>query len=451
MLDDARRALFPTGFSPMSDPESAAEGGNEAIAVAERRDPMTIAPGLPRCPTIVHALAAAVAQVPFLTALVCEERRLSYAELGRAVSGLARQLAALGGRGERVVVLLPTSIEAVVSSLAVLAARAQLTPIEPSSSAAELQAMLAEAEPHLIVCDAVGAAALRELQQHRRMPRVLVWGSELELSRWLQDSTLDLAPLDLPTPDELALLMFTSSPTGAQRAVEHAHRGIALALLQCCTGWPVASGRDRFLDAASLCHVWGLLYATFVPVYARATRVLVPRFDPELVLAAIEQHAITVFFGGPAATYSPLLSSPRYGSTDFSSLRHCLSAGSALSPDVLQAWQRGTGRPLLEGWGMAEATPLCLNDARSPAKPGSVGRAAPLTQLSIVDLETGGCELSANQPGEVRVRGPQLMLGYRKRPEETQAALREGWLYTGVVGYLDDDRHLFLVERDGRR
>ncbi|MET0411855.1 MAG: AMP-binding protein [Polyangiaceae bacterium] len=409
---------------------------------------MTIAPGLSRCPTIVHALAGAVAQVPFVTALVCEERRLSYAELGRAVSGLARLLAALGARGGRVVVLLPTSIEAVVSALAVLAAPAQLTPVDPSVSAAVLEQILIEAEPCLIVCDATSRAALAELESRRALPHRLVWGSlELDVSAWLEDESLDLTALELPLPDELALLLFTSSTTGAPRGVEHAHRGVALSLLQHCTCWPVASGRDRFLDVAPLFDVWGLMYATLVPIYARATRVLVPRFDAERVLAAIEQHAISVFAGGPAAIYSALLASARYGSTDFSSLRHSLSDGAALPPELFETWQRGTRRPLLTSWSLAEAAPLCLSDARVPGKPGSVGRAAPLTQVSVVDRGTGRDELPPNQPGQVRVRGPQLMLGYRNRPEETSAALREGWLYTSEIGYLDEDGFLFLNER----
>jgi long-chain acyl-CoA synthetase len=409
---------------------------------------MNIAPGLSRCPTIVHALAAAVAQVPFITALVCAEQSLSYAELGRLVSGLARRLVALGARGQRVVVLLPTSLEAVVSSLAVLAARAQLAPLDPSRPTSSLEPTLTEADPTLIICDATCAERLRAFELQREQTRTLVWGSELDPSKWLEDDSLDLSTLELPAPDELALLLFGSTASGAPQGIEHAHHGLALSLLQHCTCWPVAFGRDRFLGATPLFHVWGLVYATFVPIYARSTHVLVPGSDPEHVLAAIERHAITVLAGGPAAIYSALLGSPRCQTTSFSSLRHCLASGYPLSPQLREAWQRATARPLLDGWGLAEATPLCLSDARGPRTSGSVGRAVPLTRVSIVDVAGDLKELPAYQRGEVRVRGPQLMVGYRNHHEDTSAALRDGWLYTGVSGYLDEDGYLFLDDRE---
>jgi long-chain acyl-CoA synthetase len=407
-----------------------------------------IAPGLTRCPTIVHALAAAVSQSPYATALICEDRQLTYAQLGRAVAGLARRLVELGVRGQRVATLLPNSIEAVVTALAVLAARAQLAPLNPFFKAPELAAALDEAEPCLVVAAGAGSATLLELGATRRLPRMLAAdGADFNLSAWLADESLDLSGLALPEPDELGLLIFTGGTTGTPKGVEHTHAALATSLLQHCTLWPVAFGIDRFLSVAPLFHVWGLVYATFVPIYARGTLVLVPRYDPERVLSAIEQHRISVFGGGPAPIYMGLVNSPAYRSTDFSSLRYCLSGGSPCPLELHEAWQSHVGCPLLEGWGMSEAAPLCLNNARGPRKARSVGQAVPLTQVSVVDLDTGRIELAPHRPGEVRVRGPQQMKGYRNRPEETQAVLRDGWLYTGDIGYLDEEGFLFLVDR----
>jgi long-chain acyl-CoA synthetase len=406
-----------------------------------------LAPGLPRCPTIVHALAAAVSQAPYATALICEDRQLTYAELGRAVAGLARRLTALELRGQRVAVLLPNSVEAVVSALAVLAAGAQLAPVNPFLKPPELELILAEAEPHLIIASSAAGATLDALGAGRALPRTLVVETDLDLPAWLTDASLDLSALELPEPDALALLIFTGGTTGTPKGVEHSHRGLAVSLLQHCTLWPVRFGGERFLSVAPLFHIWGLVYATFVPIYARGTLVLVPRYEPERVLAAIEQHGISVFGGGPAPIYMGLVSSAAFRTTSFSSLRYCLSGGSPCPLELHEAWHAHTGCALLEGWGMSEAAPLCLNSARGPRKARSVGQAVPLTDVSIVDLETGLVELPAGQAGEVRVRGPQQMLGYRNRPDETRAILRDGWLYTGDIGYLDEQAYLFLVDR----
>jgi long-chain acyl-CoA synthetase len=183
-----------------------------------------------------------------------------------------------------------------------------------------------------------------------------------------------------------------------------------------------------------------------VPLYAGGTLVIVPRYDAEEILTAIEEHRITVFGGGPAPAYLGLLRSPRMASTDFSSLRYCLSGGSPCALDLHQRWRAATGCALLEGWGMSEAAPLCLSRPEAP-KPMSVGRPVPETRIEVVDLEQGTRLLGSGEAGEVRVRGPQVMAGYRSRTQATGDVLRDGWLYTGDIGHLDAEGDLFLVDR----
>jgi long-chain acyl-CoA synthetase len=440
-----------------------------------------IDPALERYPSVLHAFEAAVREQPGAPALVCGARRLSYAELGQAVLGLATALRSFGVAGRRVVVALPSSIEAVVSVLAVWAARAQVAPINPFFTPPELAVVLAEAEPCLVICGPESWGKIRSLSAALGIEQVWRFvppggatpdfttsgGSDadaadaaeadaaealagvLELDAWLGPETPALSALSVPLPEagEPALLIFTGGTTGEPKAVEHSHASLMVSVLLHCSVWPVRSGQERFLSVAPIFHIWGLAYATLVPLYARGVLVIVPRYQPEEILRALEQEQVTVFGGGPAPIYMGLTQSPALASTNFASLRYCLSGGSPCPEELHRVWQSGTGCALLEGWGMSEAAPLCLNRPTGTRKLLSVGQAVPNTEVQIVDLETGLNVLATGEAGEVRVRGPQLMLGYRGRPEATREVVRDGWLYTGDIGYLDADAYLFLVDR----
>jgi long-chain acyl-CoA synthetase len=133
---------------------------------------------------------------------------------------------------------------------------------------------------------------------------------------------------------------------------------------------------------------------------------------------------------------------------DLSALRYCLSGGAPCPAELHREWNERANCPLLEGWGMTEGAPFCLNPCGSgKRKLLSVGNPVPETEVQVVDLETGERVLPLGERGEVRVRGPQLMREYRNRPDETRAALRDGWLYTGDIGVIDDEGFVSLVDR----
>lgn len=405
---------------------------------------MALAPELPRFPSIVHALRDSIARHPERRALLCRGRALTYAELGRAVAALAQQLSPLGVQRQRVVVLLPTSIEAVVSVLGVLASGAEVAPINPFFTVPELRTVLAEVEPTLIIAGDEAWPKLQELADERAP--ILRWGTaQLSLEGLLHASN-DWSGLPEPSASDVAVALLTGGTTGEPKAVEHSHAALFVSVLQHCTVWPLGAGRERFLSAAPIFHIWGLFYATFVPLYLAGTLVLIPRYDAEQVLEAIEAERITVFGGGPAPVYLGLLASPRFARTDFSSLTHCLSGGAPCPLELHERWRRETGCALLEGWGMTEIAPLCLSRPAAP-KPLSVGRPVPEATIEVVDLEHGTRVLGVGETGELRVRGPQQMLGYRGRAEATRSTVRDGWLYTGDVGYFDADGDVFLVDR----
>jgi long-chain acyl-CoA synthetase len=276
--------------------------------------------------------------------------------------------------------------------------------------------------------------------------RVLVIGAE-EIDRWTHDPDSSLPDVPQPAPDDLALLTHTGGTTGTPKGVNLTHRALLHSIYLHCTMWPLAFDQERFLSVAPMFHIWGFGYATLVPIYAGGTMFIVPKYDPEKVLRTLAAEEITVFGGGPAPIYAGLAAHLLIRELTFPALKYSLTGGAPCPAELHRNWKKLTGCDLFEGWGMSEGAPFCLNPAGGERRLMSVGNPVPETEIRIVDLETGTQVLPAGEPGEICVRGPQLMLGYRNQPAETTQALRDGWMHTGDVGYVDADGFLYLIDR----
>ncbi|GGK44071.1 AMP-binding protein [Salinarimonas ramus] len=394
--------------------------------------------------TVVHMLAAAFAAAPEREAMVCGSERVPYARYAAAVEGFARELSEQGVAGERVAILMPNSVDFPVALLAAFAAGAQVAPLNPAYTVHELRPVLADAAPRLVLAAPDVAERIAPLCAELGLPAPLAVGPG---ARRLVEIAGDPAALVMPDPDALGLLQYTGGTTGVPKGVDLTHRALAINVSQREAIVSTTPDEERALVITPLYHAYAMAMGLMLALYSRGTMVLLPRYSPEAALAMIEAERVT-FFGGSPTIYHGLLACPRVTRTDFSTLALCFSGASALPEATLRRWMELTGASLCEGYGQTEAGPvLAANPRAGPHVAGSVGVPLPLTEIEIVDPATGEGPLPRGEAGEIRARGPQVMRGYRNRPEETAEALRDGWLHTGDIGAFRPDGTLEIRDR----
>jgi long-chain acyl-CoA synthetase len=396
-------------------------------------------------PTVVHMLAEAARQVPQREALVCAEERLNYAQYQRCVAWFAEELIALGARDRRVGIVLGNSLDICIAMFAIHAIGAQAVPCNPLYTERELRDIFADAEVQVLIHGEDKSALVAPIARELGIPHCIAIGAAARrLTAWRDAAE---RPLPLPAPEQLATLQYTGGTTGRSKGVNLTHATVSINISQREALLPVRRDGARLLCVMPLFHVYASAMCLHNMVYALGTLIVLPRYSPEAVLDLLRRERISIFAGSPTLFIS-LLTHPDFSAADFSALELSYSGSAALPEELLRRWEAATGVPVIEGYGQSEAGPvISFNPLHGVRKPGSVGIPVPGTEVQVVDLEQGSRHLPVGEKGEIRLRGPQLMRDYRNLPQETAAALRDGWLYTGDIGEFDADGYLYIRDR----
>ena len=394
---------------------------------------------------LASLLQSQARQRPDATAVVFEGRRLTYREFWARVARVGNMLRALGiGPGDKVATVAGNSLELLETFWAVPAIGAVLVPLSPLLLREGLASLLAGSDARCLVAESSMLPVLRAMAGELPPHVLLVDAAEPGFGDYralagAQPEVLEPAPAG---PDDLYNIMFTSGTTGVPKGIMHTHFVRAMY----CT---LMGLRFRMTPESRTLHAGAIVFngafVTMMPTfYLGGAYVLLRQFDPEQALAAIERERVTHVMLVPAQIVA-LLAAPGFDARRLASLECILSLGAPLlqrDKDRLNAELPGR---LYELYGLTEGFLTILDRSEAMRKASSVGVPPPFYRMRIVRED--GTDAAVGEPGEIVGRGPTLMTGYYKRPDLTAQAVRDGWLHTGDVGYVDAEGYLHLVDR----
>jgi long-chain acyl-CoA synthetase len=406
-------------------------------------------------------------------ALFFEGRPIPYGDLARQSEGFATALRLHGIQpGDRVAILLPNLPHFLPAYFGTMRAGAIAVTMNPTYRPPEIahiftdaqvsaaviwsdilplarQAMADSTHPCLLVSVSLPAGKGAPVAQPDTSAATPLPVETLSFEQFLGEAAAAIAagkappPPTEPDPADVAAILYTSGTTGKPKGAMLTHRNLlsnAQAIIQLAEFHP----NDVLLSLLPLFHVFGSTVCMLAPLLAGTPIVLVPKFDLRRLLPTIQQHKVTILAGVPSM-YALLLRIP-LAKQDISSLRLCVSGGSALPGEVLRAFKDKFGIPLIEGYGLTETSPAAtFNPPKGIQKAGSIGLPVPGVEVQVHDIKSQ--PLPIGHIGEIVIRGPNVMKGYYNLPEATAETIRNGWLYTGDLGYQDEDGYFFIVDR----
>jgi long-chain acyl-CoA synthetase len=429
--------------------------------------------------TMPAALEESARKYPDHTALIFKGTKITYREYNEAVDRFAAALQGLGvKKGDRVAVHLLNCPQFPIAYYAVLRIGGIVVPCNPVYTAREMKHQLNDSGAEVIVTLSLMYPTIKQIRPETNLRHVIVAniktylptllrilftlfkekkdGHRVDISGdantyWFTDM-LDKAPAK-PQPvdiswDDTAVFMYTGGTTGVSKGAQLTHQNILVNAYQCKVWINAGEAEDVSLTALPLYHSFAMTTCMNMDTLVGAAMLLVP--DPrdlDDVLKNITEHKPT-FYPGVPAMYVAINNHPDLSKYDLSSIKACVSGAAPLPVEVQKRFQELSGARLAEGYGLSEASPVThANPIWGDNRVGTIGVPWPDTEVKIVDAETGEQVLGVGEEGELCIRGPQVMKGYWNMPEETANSLREGWLHTGDIAYMDEDGYFRIGDR----
>ena len=441
-----------------------------------------VSPGLVYEPLVLpERLERSAAAYPDQCAIAFLGTHLTYRQLKDDVDRLATALAGLGvKKGTRVAIHLPNIPQTVIGYYATLALGGTVVMTNPLLVERELEKQWTDADCQVaITADFLFASRVKHIRNRLPVKQYVVASipeylrfplkqlAPLKLKRMKPPSIAHVEPgpdvhlfrrLVLATPpepplvavglDDIAALQYTGGTTGVSKGAMLTHRNLSCNITQILAWLHTPHGSEIVLSALPLFHVFGMTVCMNFPVAAAATMVLMPnpRDFPALVQAVVKER-ISLFMGVPAM-FAAINNAPGIERKDIGCVKSCFSGSAPLPVSVLERFEKLTGSRIVEGFGLTETSPVThCQPMEGVRKAGSIGIPFPDTDCKVVDLETGARELPVGEPGELLIKGPQVMAAYWNMPEETAASLHDGWFSTGDIATIDKDGYHWIVGR----
>ena len=426
--------------------------------------------------TLSQALTRSAEKFPNHTALNYMGKKITYRELNEFVNRFARALIDMGVKPEdKIAVCLPNIPQVIISNLAILRIGAVAVQNNPLYTERELEYQLNDSDSKLMITLTLLIPRIQKIKPNTQINKII----GCHINTYLPFPKKQLFPFvkkdmyrkveptedvrvfgDLignfsPDPvedasqwDELAALLYTGGTTGVSKGVMLSHANLSCDAQQFAGWFPdINPGEERLMGNFPVFHIAGFAAIQNFITWQGWENIMVPRPEPKINIELIKKHNPT-FLPGVPTIFVGLLAEPDFRKLDFSAMKGFFSGAAPLAADTIKDLNELTGAMMCEVYGSTETTAMVsITPWGGKIKPGTVGVPVADTDIKIVAVDDPDRELEIGQPGEVAIKGPQIMMGYYKKPEETAEVLKDGWFFTGDIGQFDDDGYLTIVDR----